>query len=186
MENSLAELRPELVTEWSLRNLPIRPEEISYGSKKMYWWKGACGHEWEASVKARSHGEKCPLCAGKRIVSAINDLASLMPELAVEWSEKNLMPANAVGIGSHKKAMWKGTCGHEWEALISTRSYGSKCPYCSGIKVLAGFNDLGQHIHNWLKNGPREIFRYLRQKSIQNLRKMCGGVAVPVVMNIWL
>lgn len=29
-----------------------------------------------------------------------------------------------------------------WYTLISTRSGGSQCPYCSGIKLLIGFNDL--------------------------------------------
>ena len=84
MENSLAAMRPEIVTEWSPRNLPLSPEDISYGSKKVFWWRGKCGHEWEASVKARSQGEKCPICAGKRIIPGINDLASLMPDLAAE------------------------------------------------------------------------------------------------------
>ena len=32
--------------------------------------------------------------------------------------------------------------GHEWNTLISTRAGGSQCPYCSGIKLLKGFNDL--------------------------------------------
>ena len=116
MKNSLAEMRPKLVTEWSPRNLPIRTEEISYGSKKIYWWKSACGYEWEASVKARSQGEKCPVCAGKRIIPGVDDLAGLMPELAAEWSEKNPIPATAVGIGSHKKVIWHGKCGHEYHS----------------------------------------------------------------------
>ena len=142
MKNSLAAMRPEIVTEWSPRNLPLSPEDISYGSKKIYWWKGKCGHEWEASAKARSQGEKCPICSGKRIKPGINDLASLMPDLAAEWSSKNPVPAETVGIGSHKKAVWNGKCGHEWEAVIRSRAAGAGCPYCSHKRVLAGFNDL--------------------------------------------
>lgn len=68
MKNSLAEKHPELVAEWSERNLPLTPMQISYGSKKLVWWKGSCGHEWQTSVKARSAGERCPICAGVRIV----------------------------------------------------------------------------------------------------------------------
>ena len=142
MDNSLAVMRPEIVTEWSPRNLPLSPEDISYGSKKVYWWKGKCGHEWEASAKARSQGEKCPICSGKRIIPGLNDLASLMPDLAAEWSPKNPMPAVSVGIGSHKKAVWKGKCGHEWTAVIRSRAGGAGCPYCSHNMVLPGFNDL--------------------------------------------
>ena len=54
MNNSLAEVHPELVTEWSEKNLPLTPDDITFGSNKKVWWKGACGHEWQASVKARS------------------------------------------------------------------------------------------------------------------------------------
>lgn len=142
MENSMTAMRPEIVTEWSPRNLLLSPEDISYGSKKLYWWKGKCGHEWEASVKARSQGEKCPICGGKRIIPGINDLVSMMPELAAEWSPQNPVPATSVGVGSHKKAIWQGKCGHEWTAVIRSRTSGAGCPYCSHNSVLSGFNDL--------------------------------------------
>ena len=39
--------------------------------------KGTCGHEWQTSVKARSNGEKCPICSGARVIAGINDLAAL-------------------------------------------------------------------------------------------------------------
>lgn len=68
MKNRLKEVHPELVSEWSEKNLPLTPEMVSYGSNKVVWWHGKCGHEWETSVKARSHGEKCPICDGIRIV----------------------------------------------------------------------------------------------------------------------
>ena len=63
MNNSLAEVRPELVSEWSEKNLPLTPDNITFGSNKKVWWKGTCGHEWQTSVKARSNGEKCPISA---------------------------------------------------------------------------------------------------------------------------
>jgi len=31
---------------------------------------------------------------------------------------------------------------HEWEAVISKRSYGRRCPYCTGRKVIFGETDL--------------------------------------------
>ena len=56
---------------------------------KKEWWRGACGHEWQASVKARSNGEKCPICSGARVIAGINDLATLEPLLVKQWSKKN-------------------------------------------------------------------------------------------------
>ena len=67
MNNSLAEVHPELVSEWSEKNLPLTPDDITFGSNKKVWWKGACGHEWQTSVKACSNGEKCPICSGARV-----------------------------------------------------------------------------------------------------------------------
>lgn len=90
MDNSLAKVHPELVCEWSDRNLSLTPDMVTYGSNKLMWWKAACGHEWQTSVKARSKGENCPICSGARVAEGINDLATLKPELAAEWSEKKL------------------------------------------------------------------------------------------------
>ena len=143
MENSLAKIHPELVPEWSGKNLPVTPDDVSYGSNKIYWWRGPCGHEWQTSVKARHAGEKCPVCANVRVLPGANDLETLRPELAAEWSERNAFSASEVTMESHKKVWWKGPCGHEWETEVRSRAkHGTGCPYCSGNKLLPGFNDL--------------------------------------------
>lgn len=47
---------------------------------------------------------------------------------------------------SNKRVWWKCKEGHEWSGLIANRARKGKadpgCPYCSGRKVLAGYNDL--------------------------------------------
>lgn len=143
MRKSFAETHPDLASEWSDRNLPLTPEQITYGSNKKVWWHGKCGHEWETSVKARTSGENCPYCSGKRILVGYNDLATISPDLAAEWSEKNtgILPQN-VTAGSHKKIWWRGKCGHEWQAVVKNRVGGAGCPYCSSNRILPGFNDL--------------------------------------------
>lgn len=144
MSNILSEVHPELVAEWSDKNLPLTPDRITYGSNKVVWWKGACGHEWQTSVKARSNGENCPICSGARVIEGVNDLATLKPELADEWSSKN-DPLNPtmVTTGSHKKVIWQDKYGHEWTATVKSRALnGTGCPYCSHNKILVGFNDL--------------------------------------------
>ncbi len=50
MNNSLAEVHPELVSEWSEKNLPLTPDDITFGSNKKVWWRGACGHEWQTTI----------------------------------------------------------------------------------------------------------------------------------------
>lgn len=142
MENSIANMRPYLVNEWSDRNLPLSPDEVPYGSNKLYWWNGPCGHEWKTSAKARSAGEKCPICSGARVIAGINDLNTICPSLAEEWSSKNKIKPTEVSAGSHKKVLWHGKCGHEWTAVVKSRVNGAGCPYCSHNIVLPGFNDL--------------------------------------------
>ena len=147
MNNSLAEVRPELVSEWSEKNLPLTPDNITFGSNKKVWWKGTCGHEWQTSVKARSNGEKCPICSGARVIAGINDLTTLEPLLVKQWSKKNKIKPTEVSIGSHKRVIWRCEKGHEWEAAIKSRTINKTgCPYCSHNKVLAGFNDLETYI----------------------------------------
>jgi len=118
MKNSFAVTYPELICEWSERNHPITPENITYGSNKLYWWKGGCGHAWLSSPKSRSAGEKCPICSGDRVVEGINDLSTTNPELVAEWSPKNILKPTEVGAGSHKKVIWRDELGHEWFAEI--------------------------------------------------------------------
>ena len=100
MNNSLAEVHPELISEWSEKNLLLTPDDITFGSNKKVWWKGACGHEWQTSVKARSNGEKCPICSGARVIAGINDLVTLEPLLVKQWSKKNEIKPTEVSIGS--------------------------------------------------------------------------------------
>ena len=128
MNNSLAEVHPELITEWSEKNLPLTPDDITFGSNKKVWWKGTCGHEWQTSVKARSNGEKCPICSGARVIAGINDLATLEPLLAKQWSKKNKIKPTEVSIG----------CGFRIQRVFSdaTGHLSVKCQKCKNVHIL--------------------------------------------------
>ena len=144
MKNSLEIMFPEVAKQWSTRNFPLLPKDVSYGSNKKIWWRGECGHEWQASPHSRTgkNSPGCPYCSGNRVLAGFNDLASRFPEIAAEWSEQNYpLRPDEVTAFSNKKAWWKGKCGHEWYALISSRSDGHGCPYCEDHKLLKGFND---------------------------------------------
>lgn len=48
-----------------------------------------------------------------------------------------------VSAASNKKVWWQDEFGHEWEAMIASRTTkGTGCPICAGRIVLPGFNDL--------------------------------------------
>ena len=60
-----------------------------------------------------------------------------------EWdAEKNtpLTPLT-VSYGSKRKLWWRCEQGHCWQATVYSRSSGTGCPYCAGVKVGQG-NDL--------------------------------------------
>ncbi len=182
MSNLLSEVHPELIAEWSDKNLSLTPDKITFGSNKRVWRKGDCGHEWQTSVKARSNGEKYPICSGARVVKGINDLATLKPELVAEWSKKNTLKPTEVSIGSHKKIVWKGKCGHEWIATVKSRAISNTgCPYCSHNKILEGYNDLASQMSQvaaeWSEKNypliPNQVMVFANQKVWWKCRK-CG------------
>ena len=71
-------------------------------------------------------------------------LPEAFPEIAKEWDdEKNSKPASAFYPSSGKKAFWRCPEGHSYETPIEKRTRrGDGCPFCSGRRVLKGFNDL--------------------------------------------
>lgn len=73
-------------------------------------------------------------------------LARKFPEIAKEWNferNKGVTP-NQISYASNKRVWWKCKNGHEWLAVVGTRTGKHKngCPYCSNKKVLKGYNDL--------------------------------------------
>ena len=119
------------------------PVSLSSGSGRKIWWLGDCGHEWEASVDNRVRGRGCPYCSGNKVLKGFNDLTTTHPGLIEEWDfNKNTLPPENFSVGSKTKVFWLCEKKHGWEAVISSRTLGRGCPYCSGNKVLKGFNDL--------------------------------------------
>ena len=73
-----------------------------------------------------------------------NNLAEGNPELAKEWHPTlngDLTPMD-VTLGSNKKVWWQCVKGHQWESMVCNRNNGKRCPYCSGKRILVGYNDL--------------------------------------------
>ena len=73
-----------------------------------------------------------------------NSLASLFPKIAEEFhpTKNGSLKVDVIPAHSNEKVWWLGKCGHEWQAVVSSRVVGRGCPYCAGRKVWLGFNDL--------------------------------------------
>lgn len=86
----------------------------------------------------------CSVCSGKSVISGFNDLETLFPDLAKQWSSNNKkLAAETYPWGRLRGKWFCEVCGGEWETTVGGRvKYRSGCPYCSNQKVLKGFNDL--------------------------------------------
>jgi len=136
-DNNLKVKYPEVAKEFHpTKNGDLKPEDFTYGSKKKVWWICSKGHEWDAKILNRIYGQGCPYCSGNR-VSEDNNLKVKFPEVAKEFhptKNGDLKPENFT-YGSNKKIWWICSKGHEWDVVISERTRGRGCPYCSGKRV---------------------------------------------------
>jgi uncharacterized Zn-finger protein len=145
--NDLATTHPAILAEvdgWDATS-------VTKGSKKQMPWK--ClkhGHKWNATVGARTgRSSSCPYCTNHLVLVGFNDMATTHPDLARELhpTKNGQLTANNIVAGTGETIWWihnseVGT-DHEWQAKGSDRvGRLSGCPYCSGRRVLAGFNDL--------------------------------------------
>lgn len=137
---------PEMVRYWHpTRNGALTPGDVQPGSNRHLWWRCERGHEWQARAFSVKAGCGCPYCAGKLAISGETDLATLKPEVLEDWDyEKNTVSPTELLPSAHDKVWWKCGRGHSWQAMVfsRTREKQAGCPYCTGRKVLAGFNDL--------------------------------------------
>ena len=122
IKKKITELNPniELIGEYKNYKTPIKLKCKIHGC------------EWEQSFFNFKTSPICPLCSEKtsRLISGINDVASLRPDLLKYF--KNSEDAKSIRPGSGKKVKLKcPECGHEKEICMCTLSeYGFSCPVC--------------------------------------------------------
>jgi len=136
--NNLSVTHPELMEEWHpTKNGKLHPSDVTPGSHKKIWWrcKSKKKHEWQASIKNRANGNRCPYCSNKKVCED-NCLLTINPEIAKEWhpTKNGKLTPQDVLPSSHKVVWWRCKLKkeHEWETSVNARA---GCPYCSGQKV---------------------------------------------------
>jgi len=113
----------------------LKVEKITIGKREPVWWQCVehTEHKWQALIKDRIQGQGCPFCSGQR-TDEINCLASVNPELALEWHPtlNSGVTASDVTSKSGRKVWWLCPhCNYEWSAVIAARTV-SGCPACNG------------------------------------------------------
>lgn len=175
-QTDLATLRPEIAAQWDTERNERRASEFNVNSQFRAWWLCARNHSFQRKIATRTSkgGTWCPFCAGSRAVPGETDLATKNPDIAAQWHpNKNSNEPSEVSAFSSKKAWWMCTKGHEWEAAISNRtSGGTRCPFCSGRRLIPGVNDLAtvtpELVAQWDSSrnslGPEEVTRSSHKK----------------------
>lgn len=144
IKNPIAE---EYAKKWHpTLNGDLTPADYSAGSKvKVHWVCETYGHSYYKSIQDVTKGGGCSVCSGFQVCVGFNDFESKFPDIAKEWHPTRNGDSKPTDFtyGSKYDAFWMGSCGHEYQATINRRvSLGNGCPYCSGQKILIGFNDL--------------------------------------------
>lgn len=150
-ETDLATLYPGVAAEWHpTKNGDIKPENVTAGTDKIYWWKCALGHEWKAGVENRAlKGNKCPYCSGKKAWPGYNDLATEFPQLMKEWCYEYNTHVDPSKIRPHsgKRVFWKCPEGHIWDTYVFNRTSKQRpgCPVCAGnMKKGVGYTNVSR------------------------------------------
>ena len=91
------------------------------------------------------------------------------PVLLAQWDrERNgdLTP-DGVTHGSHRRVWWRCEKGHSWQAAIAARTKRKTgCPYCTGRKVLAGYNDLATRFPDLARQWHQTINGHLTPEQV--------------------
>ena len=153
-EYSLEAEYPEMALEWDYDKNPpdVTPDTILPGTKQQFWWKCKKGHSFQRSPYLRTRRRSapsfilCPHCSHAVATPGEYSLATEHPDLMKEWdwkknAELDLHPDHLLPE-SNKKAHWICHKGHHWEAVVSSRTRGNGCPYCSGKFTIPGENSL--------------------------------------------
>ena len=140
LKDTHPEIAAQLIDQTQLGNLGT-------GSAKKLQWR--CpdhpDHIWTATVynrtNTKSGGTGCPYCDGKKILAGFNDVATTHPDVAALFVDQSM--TTQVAAQSNKKFEFRCNQGHTWTAPVSRLSnQGSRCPYCSGRKSIAGQTDI--------------------------------------------
>lgn len=143
-KRSVAELYPDLVSEWHpTKNGDMTPYNTAGRSQKNIWWLcSKCGCEYKSKPYSRSRAKfGCPDCKSTHLSELAKkpadgqSLAEAYPEIAAEWhpEKNNGIKASDICKRTNVNYWWKcSICGNEWKAAPSNRvGEHSGCPECS-------------------------------------------------------
>ena len=168
--NTVADLKPGLLSEWSINNEGTATDYLYNSSYFVLWECSECHGEYSHSIRDQECGDdSCPYCNNRKLLKGLNTVADLKPELLSEWSINNEGAATDYLYSSTQAALWVcSKCSGEYSHSIRDRECDDdSCPYCANRKALIGFNTFEvvypellpfwDYINNYLLTDPSII-----------------------------
>ncbi len=116
--------------------------------------------------------EGCTIEQALGLVMRTDSLLTEYTELAKQWhpTRNASLTAETVTPHSGQKVWWLCSYGHEWKAVINSRTRGHGCPYCVGQKPTADRNFATRYpalVKEWdlEKNGNKKPVDFTRRSS---------------------
>lgn len=190
--NSLLAVYPDLAKKWSPKNtvssdsiIPIETEKRNY-----IWHCDTCELNFterfnivlEKYLNDGSFSKKiCPYCSKRLPDSRTESLDVVKPFLVEEWLSDKYGEISEEFPGSKKLVEWEcRRCHGHYKAKICDRGENDKCcPYCTGKKLLSGYNSFDilypnlikewDYLNNILLANPDEV----KPSSQQNVWWIC-------------
>jgi predicted GIY-YIG superfamily endonuclease len=135
--NDLATTHPDLAKDL----VGTDPRTVVAGTNQMLLWR--CPNHSEpfpCTGNNRLAGRGCGYCRGFKILPGFNDMATTHPELAVELFDTD--PTTVLGTTT-AVLLWRCPNHEEpYPSVAANRIKGYGCSFCSGRRLLPGFNDM--------------------------------------------
>lgn len=107
--------------------------------------------------------EGCSIEQALGLIERTDSLQTEYPELSEQWhpTKNASLTADAVTPHSGQKVWWLCSHGHEWKAVINSRTRGYGCPYCAGQRPTAERNFATEYPDvvqdwDWDRNGSNK------------------------------
>lgn len=139
--NSLPDLAPELVNEWSSENPDLPSEYLRSSRHKALWTCPICHGDYQYRICDRELDDKsCPYCCDKKILPGYNSFKVRHPEEMEEWDELAnflLVDPNYILSSYNKAVWWICSKGHKYSMSPNLKLYyrirtQEPCPFCKG------------------------------------------------------
>lgn len=178
--NDAATTDPWIIERFS-KNSVYKPNEITRGSKKKVLLICDNKHEYEQIAKnAIILKRGCPYCSGHKKEKGINDLLTIFPKIAEEYSFRNETPIEEIWAFTNpkykKEVEWicKKNPKHIWKYSLNRRielKKNNACPYCDEKLPEEGINDLATIYpilkKEWSPDNENNLSSYTRQSCFK-------------------